>query len=251
MMFLRSLLFNIYFVIGQAFFVFAMFLSIPFPQPVIQWIVKRWAGSLHLAMHWIAGIKFEVRGKEHIPEGACVIAGKHQSAWDTFAFYLFLYDPNYVLKIELTRIPMWGSCSKKAGAIAVDREAGASALKMLVREVKDRMTKGRQVIIFPEGTRTAPGTRLPYHPGIAAVYGAIEQPVIPVAINSGLFWGRRTFLRYPGTITMEILPPMPKGLKRREFMAELEQRIETATDRLMVESGRPLPVDNGGEQSAA
>ncbi|GAB6051845.1 lysophospholipid acyltransferase family protein [Magnetospira thiophila] len=248
---LRSLVFNIFFVVVQALAVLIMYMSVPFPQPAIQWITKWWARALRWAMRWIAGIRFELRGMENLPAGPCVIACKHQSAWDTFAFYLFLPDPNYVLKIELTRIPLWGTCSMKAGAIAVDRNAGASALKKLVQDVKDRMTLGRQVIIFPEGTRTTPGVFQPYQPGVAAIYGAIEQPVVPVAINSGLFWGRRTFMRYPGTVVMEILPPMPAGMKRKPFMAELERRIETATARLIAESERPLPVDNDVEQKTA
>ncbi len=138
-------------------------------------------------------------------------------------------------------MPVWGWHARKCGAISVDREGGAGALKQMVRDVEDRLSKDRQVIIFPEGTRAEPGTRHPYQPGIAAVYARTTAPVVPVALNSGLFWGRRSFNKKPGVITIEFLEPMPQGLDRREFMAELENRIETATEALIAEARTRFP----------
>jgi 1-acyl-sn-glycerol-3-phosphate acyltransferase len=192
-------------------------------------------------LRYIVGLDLQARGLEHRPPGAAVIACKHQSAWDTFVFYLLLDDPNYVMKTELMRIPFWGWYARKCGAIAVDRSGGAGALKRLVREAEDRLAKGRQVIMFPEGTRTAPGARRPYQPGIAAIYKATEAPVVPVAVNSGLFWGRRSFRKLPGVVTLEFLPAMPKGLARDAFMSELANRIETASDALVAEAKARFP----------
>ncbi len=242
---IRSLLFNVFFIGGQMVMMAAMAAALPFPRTAIQSFVRAWTRGLRWVMRRLVGIRFEVRGRDNLPDGACLIAAKHQSAWDTFAFYLLLDDPIYVMKIELMRLPVWGAYARKAEMIGVDRAAGAAALKGMVRDAGAALDAGRQVIIFPEGTRTAPGTRRPYHPGVAAVATACDVPVIPVAINSGLFWARHSVIKRPGTIVMDILPPMPRGLSRRDFMAELESRIESATARL---TGRP--VDNMVDGSA-
>jgi 1-acyl-sn-glycerol-3-phosphate acyltransferase len=141
-----------------------------------------------------------------------------------------------VLKKELLAIPFWGWCAAKSGSIGVDRSAGASALKAMVRDVEDELARGTPIVIFPEGTRTEPGKRGTYHPGIAALYARTKAPVVPVALNSGVFWGRREFLKRPGTMILEFLPPLPAGLDRRTFMAELERRIEQASDKLVAEA---------------
>ncbi|NQU62455.1 MAG: 1-acyl-sn-glycerol-3-phosphate acyltransferase [Rhodospirillales bacterium] len=238
---LRSLMFNMASLLFNAGLLIGLTVMLAFPRSWAQSTVRLWTQALGVVLKFIIGLEYEVRGLENLPEGCAVIVSKHQSAWDTFAFYLFLSDPNYILKKELMDIPFWGWCARKCGAISVDREGGASALKQMVRDTEDRLRQARQVIIFPEGTRSAPGSHHPYQPGISAIYSHIDAPVIPVAVNSGLFWGRRSFKKFPGVITVEFLPPMPKGLKRREFMADLETRIEGATDRLVAEARARFP----------
>jgi len=230
MILVRSLIFNVVFFTYHLVLVVTLSLLLAFPRRWAQTATRLWTKGAGLFLRALVGLDYEVLGAP--PEEPCIIVSKHQSAWDTFSFYLMLDDPNYILKKELTRIPVWGWCALKCGAISVDREGGGAALKKLVRDVQDRMAGGRQVIIFPEGTRTAPGQRREYQPGVAAIYARADVPVVPVALNSGLFWGRRSFRKKPGVITVQFLDPMPQGLKRREFMAELESRMETATDAL-------------------
>jgi 1-acyl-sn-glycerol-3-phosphate acyltransferase len=148
-----------------------------------------------------------------------------------------LNDPVYVLKKNLLHIPVYGLYLYKLGMIAVDRDAGVSSMRNLIRQARHVLDEGRRyIVIFPEGSRVAPGERGPYQPGVAGLYGTLGIPVVPVALNSGLFWGRRKFLKYPGTITLEFLPAIAPGMAREAFMAELEGRIETASDRLMAEA---------------
>ncbi len=237
----RSIVFNVFFFAFHLGLVVAMTLLLAFPRRWEQRLVRLWTNLLGKFLKMIVGLDIEIRGLNNLPPGPAVIVSKHQSAWDTFVFYTLVNDPNYILKKELMDIPFWGWCAAKCGAIGVDRDGGGSALKKMVRNTEDRLSKGRQVIIFPEGTRAKPGSRLPYHPGIAAIYGHTKAPVVPVALNSGLFWGRDSFVKYPGVVTVEFLGPMPPGQKRREFMADLESRIEGASDVLMAEAREKYP----------
>ncbi|HEV2549848.1 MAG TPA: lysophospholipid acyltransferase family protein [Stellaceae bacterium] len=208
-----------------------------------------WAALVLKLLQWCVGLRHEVRGREHLPAGPAIIAMKHQSAWDTFAVPVVFGDAAIVFKKELMLVPFYGWYVWKAGMIAIDRKAGAAALRSLVAGASRAVGQGRSIVIFPEGTRTAPGTHRPYQPGVAALYRQLGLPVVPVALNSGLFWGRRHFLKRPGRITLEILPPIPPGRARRAFMAELEERIERATDRLVGAEG-PAPrrsVDKSGD----
>jgi 1-acyl-sn-glycerol-3-phosphate acyltransferase len=184
------------------------------------------AGSLGL-LAWTVGLRHEIRGVENLPEGAAIIALKHQSAWDTIILPVMFRHPAIVIKHEL---------AVRAGGIPVDRGAGASALQRILARARKAAASGRPIAIFPEGTRTAVGARLPYHPGVAALYTQLNLPLVPVAVNSGVFWGRRSFLKYPGRIVLEILPAIPAGQPRRKVMAELEARIEAATARLVAEA---------------
>jgi len=241
MILFRSLLFNLFSIVLHVILLVGMLMLLPLPRKWMQATVRLWTRTIRAGLRHIVGLDFEARGLEHRPVGAAVIACKHQSAWDTFVFYVLLRDPNYIMKTELMQLPLWGWYARKCGAISVDRAGGAAALKKMVRDVKDRLAKGRQVIVFPEGTRTAPGTRRPYQSGIAAIYKQIEAPVVPVAVNSGLFWRRRSFSKQPGVVVLQFLPAMPKGLTRDAFMAELETRIETATDALVAEARARFP----------
>jgi 1-acyl-sn-glycerol-3-phosphate acyltransferase len=186
-----------------------------------------------VALLVVCGIKVEVRGREHMPTGPALIAPKHQCMLDVFAQFGVLPSSCFVMKKELTWIPWFGWYALRVKSIVVDREAGASALRKLVREATDVFADNRQVVIFPEGTRQEPGAPPDYKPGIAALYREIDVPVHPVATNSGVHWPRHGFLRHPGTIIFEYLEPIPPGLKRAEFMRILQERIETASNKLL------------------
>lgn len=186
-----------------------------------------------IALLRVCGIRLEVRGREHIPQGAALVAPKHQCMFDVFAQLAVLPASCYVMKKELVRIPWFGWYAKKVGTIVVDREAGATALRHLVREAKARFAEARQVVIFPEGHRNPPGLAGDYKPGVAALYRELDIAVHPVATNSGVHWPAHGFLRKPGVIVFEYLEPIPAGLKRAEFMRLLEERIETASKSLL------------------
>ena len=192
----------------------------------------------------IVGTRLDVRGRENLPKGAALIAAKHQSAWDTFGLIPLLHDPAVVMKAELAAIPVYGWFSRKFGMIFVSREQKARALKTMLAEARDRAAAGRHILIFPEGTRQAPGAPPDYKSGVAAVYESLNLPCVPVALNSGLFWPRRQFHRYPGTIIVEFLPQIPAGTPRRIFMAKLEEQIETATG-LLVAEGQSARQERG------
>ena len=195
----------------------------------------------------IVGTKIDVRGRDRLPAGAILIAAKHQSAWDTFALIPLLRDPAMVMKAELAHIPFYGWFCRKFEHVLVQRERGPAALRALIRDARARAEAGREIVIFPEGTRRAPGAGPDYKPGVVALYEGLELPCVPVALNSGLFWPRRTIMRYPGTIIVEFLEAIPPGLGRAEFRSTLELRIETAAQRLIEEAARsgpppPIPV---------
>ncbi len=197
----------------------------------------------------ICGTRMEVRGRENLPPGPVLVVAKHQSAWDTFALIPLFEDPAIVLKDELKWIPFYGWFCVKFRHILVKRDKAAVALKALVADGHDRIAAGRQVVIFPEGTRRAPGAPPDYKPGYIALYDALGVPCVPLALNSGLFWPRRNWRRYPGTIVVEFLPPVPPGLPRKAAKAAIETAIETASTRLMQEAlagpnPPPLPINS-------
>lgn len=185
-----------------------------------------------------AGTRYEIRGE--IPSGSTLVAAKHQSMWDTIVLVAILNDPAIVLKSELLWVPYYGWFSKKAGMIAIDRGSGASAIRRLIAQGKAALAASRPIIIFPEGSRMAPDAAPDYKPGIAALYRQLGVACVPAAVNSGLYWPRRRFLRKPGTIVLEFLPAIPAGLDRATFMTTLETTIEAATARLVAEGRREL-----------
>lgn len=192
-----------------------------------------WMRGLQALLRLVVGLSYEVRGLENLPDRPVIIASKHQSAWETVFFHLVRVDTVIGLKHELTRIPLFGWYLMIARNIRIDRGGAAKALRSLTEGARRAVAEGCSILIFPEGTRTAPGAPPDYKPGVAALYKELDVPVVPVALNSGLFWGRQSFVKRPGTITVEFLPPIEPGLERKAFMALLEQRIETATDRLL------------------
>ena len=188
----------------------------------------------------ICGTKMEVRFHEKLLPGPVIVASKHQAAWDTFALISLMHDPALVMKAELLKIPVYGRFCRKFELIPIQRELGPSALRQMVREARSRMEEKREIVIFPEGTRRPPNAPPDYKPGIIFLYEALKVPVCPVALNSGVFWPRRSFLRYPGTIIVEFLEPIPPGLPRREFFARLQNMIEAASTRLALEGWEEL-----------
>ncbi|MGF1609404.1 MAG: lysophospholipid acyltransferase family protein [Kiloniellales bacterium] len=239
---LRSLLFNGLFFTWSSLMHLVSLPALLLPRRVTLVAGAFWVRVVLWLLAVVCGLRYEVRGREHLPEGPCIIASKHQSAWDTLIWSQLLDDPSYVLKRELVWVPLFGWFLAKSGVVAVDRSGGATALRRLVRDAQAKLEQGRPLVIFPEGTRTPPGSRRPYHPGVAALYVQLGVPVVPVALNSGLYWGRRSFHKRPGRIVLEFLPPIPPGLSRRAFLDELHERIESASDRLCREAGPPSPA---------
>jgi 1-acyl-sn-glycerol-3-phosphate acyltransferase len=233
---LRALLFNALYLLWTAVMHIVCLPLLLAPARVIHAAGKFWiAGSLAL-LKLCVGLGVREIGSEHLPGQPVLFAVKHQSAWETLYLSWRLNHPAFVLKKELLHIPLFGWFLRRVGMIAIDRSGKAAALKKMVADAKAIFAQGRPVIIFPEGTRVAPGAHRPYQPGIAALYAQLDVPVVPVALNSGLFWGRKAILKKPGTITIEYLPPIPPGLDRKSFMRELESRIEGASNRLAVEA---------------
>ncbi|TDQ83921.1 1-acyl-sn-glycerol-3-phosphate acyltransferase [Dongia mobilis] len=229
---LRALIFNILYLAWTAAMHIVCLPLLLAPAHVVHAAGKVWiAGSLRL-LKFCVGLGVRENGAKHLPKQPVLFAVKHQSAWETLYLSWRLNHPAFILKKELLLIPLFGWFLKRAGMIAIDRSGKAAALKKMVADARAVFAEGRPVIIFPEGTRVAPGASRPYQPGIAALYAQLGVPVVPVALNSGLYWGRKAILKKPGTITIEYLEPIPPGLDRKTFMRELETRIETASTRL-------------------
>ncbi len=203
------------------------------PDRVIQGMFRVWAQGINILLRVCCNIRVEVRGRQFIPTGAALVAPKHQSMLDVFAQFVWLPQSSFVTKKEIMWIPFFSWYAKRVRMIEVDRQAHASALRKLIKDAKERFSEGRQVVIFPEGTRGVPGVAGEYKPGIAALYREIDVPVIPVATNSGVHVSPSGFFRKPGLIVFEYLEPIPPGLKRAEFMRILEERIETGSMALL------------------
>src|SRR3954470_5688301 len=235
--FLRSLVYNVLFYLLLAFWVIVGLPTLLMPRWGAVLLAQCWARSSIWLMRVVCNTQVEYRGVEKIPEGPLIVASKHQSMWETFALLPFFDQPLYILKRELKWIPFFGWYLLKADMIDVEREAGARALRNMTRRAGEAVREGRQLIIFPEGTRRPVDAPPRYKHGVAQIYKESGVTCLPVALNSGLFWPRRTFMRYPGTIVVEFLDPLPPGLTRDQFNAQVSAVIEEATARL-VEAGR-------------
>lgn len=244
MLYLRSLAFNLAF---YASMVVQMFFWAPFyflaPRHSAWFVPKFWSRTSLWLYRVLAGTRSDISGVENLPEGSFILAPKHQSFWDAIAFFPFLDDPLYILKRELTWIPFFGWYILKMRMIPVDRGNRAKALRSVVAATKAELARNpRQLIIYPEGTRRAPGDVPAYKYGIVELYSQLHLPVVPVAHVAGLYWPRRKFLRYPGTIRARFLPPIPPGLGKQEFMARLIAETEAGCDELLVDAaGQPNP----------
>jgi len=240
----RSLLFNLLFYVTTALYVV---LGSPLLFAPRSWAMAALANHAHFELfllRHIVGLKLEVRGHDKLPRTACLVASKHQSAWETFALIPLFRDPALLMKRELFWIPFHGWFSKKFEMIPVDRDKGPAALRAMLRETRKRVVDGREIIIFPEGTRRPPGAPPDYKTGVVLLYEALGIPCVPVALNSGLFWPRRSVPRRPGTIVVEFLDPIPPGLPKSEFLSRLIESIETASNRLLAEVKAKEPASS-------
>lgn len=234
MQLVRSLVFNVLFWLWTALLVLALVPAAPFLQPgQIRRYAAFWMRGMHGLLKGTVGLSFKVEGLEHLPDGPCIIASKHQSSFETLVFHTIRPDLVIGLKEELIRIPLFGWYLKLAQNIAIDRGGAAKAMRSLIKGAEDAVAKGLSILIFPEGHRRQPGAEPDYKPGVAALYKALNVPVVPVALNSGVFWPRRSFTKHPGTITVRFLEPIAPGLDRPAFMRLLEERTETACKALL------------------
>jgi 1-acyl-sn-glycerol-3-phosphate acyltransferase len=230
-----SLLFLVfYFVVSVVIYTAAIPLFLG-PRIAVIRAAQFWARLMLWALRVFCGQTYEVRGREHIPRGAALVASKHFSMWETIAFMVLVNDPAIVLKRELMWVPFYGWYGIKMGMIPIDRTAKASAMRLMRRTSKAAMDAKRQIIIFPEGTRRNPGDGPAYRPGVAGLYNFLDVPCVPVALTSGLVWRGNGLIKHPGKIIVEFLPHIAPGMRRDAFMAELETRIETATNALLSE----------------
>ncbi len=233
----RSLIFNALFYLNTLFWLLVGLPTFFLPYRATIWVAKTW-GSVNLVLLRIGGIDYEVRGREKIPPGALIVASKHQSVWETFALMPLFDNPLFILKRELQWIPVFGWLLIKGRMVPVNRGAGSQALIEMTERARIELGRGRQLIIFPEGTRRPAGAEPRYKYGVAHLYAAEGVPCLPVALNSGVFWPRRTLRRKPGTVIVEILDPIPPGLDKDVFFKRLQDQIETATARLIAEANK-------------
>lgn len=241
MLFARTVIFNILFVLTTIVLSLLAAPGLLLPYRAVVWIKQLW---LHLVLgmtRHVIGIDWEERGRENIPDGPVIFAAKHQSAWDTLGLSMVHPFCAFVLKRELVWLPIWGWYLLRMGMIPIDRSKGLASMKKVTSAAARSVARGQSILIFPQGTRTPPGANRPYLPGVAAIYKGANVPVVPVALNSGLFWPRKQMDKQPGIITVEYLEPIEPGLDRRTFMHTLEERIESATARLEAEALERFP----------
>ncbi|KNY14596.1 acyl-phosphate glycerol 3-phosphate acyltransferase [Shinella sp. SUS2] len=252
----RSVLFNTLFYLNL---ILQMIIMTPayflLPRKKAYGVAKNWARSNHWLFDKVVGTTFEIEGLENIPaDGGYIFAPKHQSFWDAYALLPWLDDPFYILKRELTWIPLFGWYLKKQRMVPVDRSARGKVMAAVMQRTKEEMNSGRQLIIYPEGTRRPPGATPEYKYGIARLYRDLQVPVVPVVMHPGLFWPRRKFVRYPGHFKVRILPAIAPGMDPDAFLAHLVEVMETASDRLLVETvaeNPNLPLPPTAEQRLA
>jgi 1-acyl-sn-glycerol-3-phosphate acyltransferase len=237
---LRSTLFNIAFYVVLAVYLIAAIPTFLLPHSAIIAVAKSWGRTSLRLLRWICNIDVEFRGLEKIPPGSLLVASKHQSAWETFALFTLFDDPAFILKRELQWLPFFGWYTIKARMIPVNRGKGGQVMADMIARARAEFVRGRQLLIFPEGTRRPVDAAPRYKFGAANLYAECGVPCLPVALNSGLFWPRRTFRRYPGTVRVEILDPIAPGLPREEFFERMSAAIEDASRRLIAQGRHDL-----------
>ena len=240
MIILRSILFNLLFYLNLVVLLLVALVTLVLPRRAVLRMADLWGRVSVWLLRVVCGTKVELRGVGNLPEGAVIVAAKHQSTWETFALLKLFDDFTFIVKRELMWIPIFGWCMWKGGMIPVDRGARSQALTDMTERAKAEVHRGRQLVIFPEGTRRPPGAEPRYKFGVAHLYAELGVPCVPVALNSGLFWPRRAFRRLPGTIVAEFLPPIQPGLGKEAFLQRLQADIEAATARLIAEGEAEL-----------
>jgi 1-acyl-sn-glycerol-3-phosphate acyltransferase len=228
----RSIIFVIWLYAAMAIVGVAFWIPVMLDDNYVYAAQRAWARATLWGLRWIIGARVRFEGLEHVPKGGALIAMKHQSMLDTIAPTLFIEKSTYVFKKELGNTPVMGAYLRK-NQIAVDRGGHATALKSMMRGAREAVAKGRQIVIFPEGTRQPLGAAPDYKPGIAAMYKDLNIPVTPVAVSTGLVWKPKGLMRSPGTATFKFLPPIPPGLPREDFMRRLEETIESEGQALL------------------
>jgi 1-acyl-sn-glycerol-3-phosphate acyltransferase len=232
---IRSLVFSLFFYLWSAVMAIVMLPTLAAPRRWMLTMFAVWGRGVIGGLGLICGVKVEVRGRQFLPRGAALVAPKHQCMFDVFAQFVYLPNNCFVMKKELMWIPFFGWYAAKTRMIVIDRSNGATTLRKMIKDAIDRFAEGRQLVIFPEGTRGTPGIAGDYKPGIAGLYREFGVPCVPVATNSGVHWPAHGFMRRPGTIVFEFLEPIPPGMKRATFMTLLEERIEAASNALLAE----------------
>jgi 1-acyl-sn-glycerol-3-phosphate acyltransferase len=233
MKYLRAVWFNLVFYGANFVMSFGMVAALLLPRKGVVRAVYIWLGTVAWVEKHLGGISYRVIGGENVPKGACIIASKHQSEWETFKLHLLLRDPAIVLKRELLSIPVIGWYMSRSGSIPIDRAGRTKTLSAMTEAARKAAAEGRPIVIFPEGTRSAPGESRPYKSGVAALYQELNLPIVPMALNSGLLWPKNAFIKKRGVVTVEFLPPIPPGLPREEMMQRLRDELEPAALRLL------------------
>jgi 1-acyl-sn-glycerol-3-phosphate acyltransferase len=246
MILVRSILFNVAFYLNTLLWMMLLFPLLAAPHRVFMKGPKLWARSCLWLLEAIVGTRSEFEGLERIPKGGLLVASKHQSAWETLALVPLFDDPTFILKRELMWIPVFGWYLAKARCVPIDRKAGSQALVKMNRHAREEAQAGRQILIFPEGTRKAAGAPPAYKYGVAHLYETLGVPCLPIGLNSGLYWPRRTILRRPGTIRGEVLEPIPPGLSREAFFPLVQERIEASSNRLLAAGRAELGLPPSG-----
>ncbi|HEU4358983.1 MAG TPA: lysophospholipid acyltransferase family protein [Xanthobacteraceae bacterium] len=240
MIVVRSVVFNFLFYLNLLVQVIGALPTLLMPRWAIIAVARFWARTNLWLLRVVCDVKAEFRGLEKIPRGPALVSAKHQSLWETFALLVILPDAAFIMKRELMWIPFFGWYAWKAGMIPIDRSKGSQALAEMNARARRELARNRPIIIFPEGTRRSPGAEPRYKYGVARLYSELGVACIPVALNSGLFWPRRSMQRYPGTILVEVLDPIPSGLGREAFFERLQRDVEAATARLVAEGEHEL-----------
>ncbi len=231
----RSVAFNVLFYLNTLIYLIIALPTFLLSYRAIIAVAKAW-GRTNLLLLRVAGIDYEIRGREKIPKGAIIVAPKHQSAWETFALLPLFDNPLFIVKRELQWIPIFGWLMIKGRMVPVDRSAGSQAIPAMTARARLELGRGRQLIIFPEGTRRPAGAKPRYKFGVALLYAATGVPCVPIALNSGLFWPRRSIRRLPGTVLVEVLDPIAPGLDKEAFFKRLQDDLEAASTRLIAET---------------
>ncbi|MEM6903469.1 MAG: lysophospholipid acyltransferase family protein [Pseudomonadota bacterium] len=197
------------------------------------------------------GLTYRVTGQENLPDGACLIALQHQSGWETMRLIHLFRDPAIIMKIELFRMPLWGWYATRSDMIPLDRSLGKDALPAMLADAEKKIADGRDIVIFPQGTRVAPGVKRDYRWGIAKLYDHLQVPVVPVALNSGLFASKMGLIKRGGTVSVSILPPILPGKTQEDMMATLTEAIETEGDKLLTAEGFKPTADLNNSSTPA